>query len=214
MKWIKLFEELESGHILNVEEMSDYFLEFLDTGDLEFKSIMSDKIWDPSGYHIIDTTIHITYSIDKKYIRITDPKLLSKFSEFISAIESICRRWNLKFKLYMGGYETGGESGCSLTITQIAPKKITEWLTKYNLLTDTFYQKPFSWTGSSESGIFKGYNRGFKIDEDINFYLLIRKFRNDKTTIPPAGVPKYFEKEFGVEFVKSEGDAWIFKIPC
>lgn len=215
MKHLKLFEELGSQHeLLTVEEMSDYFLEFLDTKDLKFKEIQSGSNWDDTGNKLIDKTIEITYEIDKKYIMIKDLETLTKFSQFISTLESICKRWKLQFKLYMGGFGTGGGSDCKITISQLAPKAITEWVNKYNLLTERFYGKRFSTTGSSPDSIFKGYGYSLVIDTDLNFYLCISKFTGRAaTSLPQTGVPTYFEQAMNVKFIEKEGDYWKFKIP-
>jgi hypothetical protein len=208
MKHLKLFEELINDGPLSVEEMSDYFLEFLDTKDIKFKEIRSGSNWDETGHKLLDKTIEMTYEIDEKYIMIKDIETLTKFKEFITTLESICKRWGIKFKLYMNGFRD-----CEITISQLAPKAITEWVNKYNLLTDTFYGRKSMVTWSSPDSIFKNYGRSLVMDENINYYLYISKFRSEKSSIPPSQVPTYFEKTMGVKFLEKENDSWKFKIP-
>lgn len=171
-----MFLESSSQKILTEEEITDYLLEYVDTKDLTFSEVKTGTgIWDSTGSYLEKSIIEIIYLINTKYINIKDVQTLEEFGRLMLAISGICKRWKLNFKLYNGGFTSGGGSGCQLTITQIAPKYITDFIKRSyaSNIHPWFTQKLSGWQGvliTKDDYKFSLYF-GHVVNKEMEFFL-------------------------------------------
>ena len=116
MKYIKLYEYLSDKELLSEEDISDYFIDQIDSGDIKFKDIHTqigiNGVPHPSGRGILK----IKYKINQDLNSISNNNS-SKFINFINSINNNCRRWKLE-------YDINFVSG-DLNIYQLLPKGIS-----------------------------------------------------------------------------------------
>lgn len=116
MKYIKPFNEAESDKLLTEEDITDYFLEFIDNDSMEFWFNSGQ----PSGGYV-----HMVYKLNSKFILIENTEDLDKLSNLIKKISETCKRWKLKFQLDLYGQEDDDENRHStISIIQEVPEKI------------------------------------------------------------------------------------------
>jgi len=132
MKHLKKFNEsVEPTKRLSVEDLEDYFLEFIDNGSMEFYY---------SGITISQNKkINTTFKLSNKFSNVTTIEELTNFSNLINQISDVVKRWNLDFKFSTvaignkpGG---GGPMQTQLTIIQPVPKVIIDNFYNTNMIT-------------------------------------------------------------------------------
>jgi len=164
MKHLKKFNEsVEPTKRLSVEDLEDYFLEFIDNGSMEFYY---------SGIPISmgpNKEIHTTFKLRVRDI--TTIEELTNFTNLINQIGDVVKRWNLDFKFSTiaignkpGG---GGPQQTQLTIIQPIPKVII----------DNFYtQNPLGRNATrfhrvDLDGFEVRYTRQIEIDDNSDFIM-------------------------------------------
>ena len=138
MKYIKLYEYLSDKELLSEEDISDYFIDQIDSGDIKFKDIHTqigiNGVPHPSGRGILK----IKYKINQDLNSISNNNS-SKFINFINSINNNCRRWKLE-------YDINFVSG-DLNIYQLLPKGISNL---QNQLQKIFSEKSRNYTYKSQ----------------------------------------------------------------
>ena len=125
MRYIKLFESNLSNARLSVEDITDYFLEFIDNESMKLTNTKIDKIYtiSPPSYKIVTSL-----SISKKF-RILRNDTIIDFCKILESIKSICNRWNLNFDLKLGDVD----NNLSLHIYQNLPEIVHSYLLEDNI---------------------------------------------------------------------------------
>ena len=91
MKHLKLFtESVETSKRLSVEDIEDYFLEFIDNGYISFYYNNIPLIGKKE--------IHTIFKLSNDFRTITTIEELNNFSSLINQISNVVKRWNLDFK--------------------------------------------------------------------------------------------------------------------
>ena len=135
---LKKFNESVSSKRLSVEDIEDYFLDFIDNGSMEFYHIRIPHI----GMLMpnVGPTIETTFVISNKFRNIDTVNELTNFTNLISQIGNVVKRWNLDFKFSTiaigdkpGG---GGTHQTQLSIIQPLPKIIIDNFYRTNDIND------------------------------------------------------------------------------
>jgi hypothetical protein len=109
MKHLKTFLE---SKLQSEDDITDYLLELVDDGFLEFKKI-----------DIENKKIEFVYSILTDFSSISNLKDLKSFEEKILTLYNILGRWNLEFRIKSKGYHSS-----ELSIYSDAPEYISDCL--------------------------------------------------------------------------------------
>lgn len=122
MTHIKRFFESNQIHSrLSVEEIEDYFLEFIQAGDIHFLN---------SGIPIGQTYVAVYFEVDRKFYRISDSSTMLRFSKLLQDIDRICDRWKLDYQFQLNGINNrpnqGGVSLTQLEIRQPVPQIVLD----------------------------------------------------------------------------------------
>lgn len=122
MTHIKRFFESNQIHSrLSVEEIEDYFLEFIQAGDIHFLN---------SGIPIGQTYVAVYFEVDRKFYRISDSSTMLRFSKLLQDIDRICDRWKLDYQFQLNGINNrpnqGGVSLTQLEIRQPVPQIVID----------------------------------------------------------------------------------------
>lgn len=166
MKYLKSFNEsTESQKRLSVEDLEDYFLEFIDNGSMEF---YNNDIPFMLG---TDKVIETTFAISNKFRNVTTIEELTNFTNLINQIGDVVKRWNLDFKFSTiaignkpGG---GGPQQTQISIIQPVPKIIIDNF--YN--TDTFLNRN---NGRVDlGGLIVKYTGHISVDNNSDFIFCI-----------------------------------------
>jgi hypothetical protein len=102
MTHIKRFFESNQIHPrLSVEEIEDFFLEFIENGDIHFYT---------SGIPIGQTYVAVYFILDRKFSTISDSDSMNRLTQILKRISDACTRWKLdwEFKLIAIGDKPGG----------------------------------------------------------------------------------------------------------
>jgi hypothetical protein len=161
MKHLKKFNEsVEPTKRLSVEDLEDYFLEFIDNGSMEFYY---------SGIPISQNKkIHTTFKLSGKFSNVTTIEELTNFSNLINQISDVVKRWNLDFKFSTvaignkpGG---GGQMQTQLSIIQPVPK----------IIIDSFYNNNDITTDRVDlNGLVVSYASDISVDNNSDFILRV-----------------------------------------
>lgn len=132
MKYIKPFNESEASDLLTEEDISDYFLEFIDNEFIKFREVKLNKDYygDKPGY------IDCIYVINEKFTKIIDIIDIENYAKLIITISKICKRWNLEFELNNNEVFT---NDITLTIKQPFPKILSKVKMRSKYLDDNTY---------------------------------------------------------------------------
>jgi hypothetical protein len=159
MKHLKKFNEsIETKKRLSVEDLEDYFLEFIDNGSMEFYY---------SGIPISQNkVIETTFTISNKFRNVTTIEELTNLSNLINQIGDVVKRWNLDFKFSTvaignkpGG---GGPQQTQLSIIQPVPK----------IIIDNFYNINDITTDRVDlGGLVVSYAPSISVDNNSDFIL-------------------------------------------
>ena len=157
MRYLKPFNEsVETNKRLSVEDLEDYFLEFIDNGSMEFY-YNGIPI---SGSKVIETT----FKLSSKFRNVTSIQELNNLSNLINQIGDVVKRWNLDFKFSTiaignkpGG---GGPQQTQLTIIQPIPK----------ILIDNYYRQNDN-NKVNLDGLEVGFARNLKVDNNSDFIM-------------------------------------------
>lgn len=98
----RFLESNQSYHSrLSVEEIEDFFLEFIQAGDIHFYA---------SGIPIGQNYVAVYFILDTKFNSITDSNSMSRLTQLLDCISDVCTRWKLdwEFKLRAIGNKPGG----------------------------------------------------------------------------------------------------------
>lgn len=98
----RFFESTNPTHSrLSVEEIEDFFLEFIEAGDIHFYT---------SGIPIGQNYVAAYFILDRKFNSITDSDSMSRLTQLLKRISDVCTRWKLdwEFKLIAIGNKPGG----------------------------------------------------------------------------------------------------------
>lgn len=98
----RFFESTNPTHSrLSVEEIEDFFLEFIEAGDIKFYH---------SGIPIGENYVSVYFILDRKFNSITDSDSMSRLTQLLKRISDVCTRWKLdwEFKLIAIGNKPGG----------------------------------------------------------------------------------------------------------
>jgi hypothetical protein len=130
VKHLKKFNEsTESKKRLSVEDIEDYFLEFIDNGSMEFYYNNLPTLYE--GTEANKRFIHTTFRLSDKFRDITTPEELNNFSSLINKIGEVVKRWNLDFKFStIRSDEQPGGAGAfqtELSIIQPIPKVVIDF---------------------------------------------------------------------------------------
>jgi hypothetical protein len=156
VKHLKPFNEsVKPTKRLSVEDIEDYFLEFIDNGYMEFYY---------SGIPISQNkVIETTFTISNKFRNVTTIEELTNFSNLINQIRDVVKRWNLDFKFYTvaignkpGG---GGQMQTQLSIIQPVPK----------IIIDSFYTTD----RVDLNGLVVSYASDISVDNNSDFILRV-----------------------------------------
>lgn len=157
MKYLRKYNEsTESKKLLSVEEIEDYFLEFIDDKSMEFYY---------SGIPISLDRNKVVETVFKLNIRdMTTIEQLTNFSKLIDRISSVVKRWDLDFKFSTiaignkpGG---GGPKQTQLSIIQPVPK----------IIIDNFYYNP-NRDRVDLGGLIVRYKKHISVDNNSDFIL-------------------------------------------
>ena len=102
MTHIKRFFESNQIHSrLSVEEIEDYFLEFIQAGDIHFYT---------SGIPTGESFVAVYFILDRKFSTISDSDSMNRLTQILKRISDACTRWKLdwEFKLIAIGNKPGG----------------------------------------------------------------------------------------------------------
>ena len=165
MKHLKKFNEsTESKKRLSVEDLEDYFLEFIDNGSMEFYHSDIPIMMSPNK--VIETT----FVISNKFRNVTTIEELTNFTNLINKIGDVVKRWNLDFKFSTiaigdkpGG---GGPHQTQLSIIQPVPKIIIDNFYTDNTLLTTMNRVDLG-------GFIVRYNRNVIVDNNSDFILQV-----------------------------------------
>lgn len=118
----RFFESSNTTHSrLSVEEIEDFFLEFIQSGDIHFLN---------SGIPTGQTYVAVYFEVDRKFYRMSDKLTMFKFSQLVSSIADICNRWKLDYQFQLNGLNNRpGQGGVNLTqleIRQPVPKIVID----------------------------------------------------------------------------------------
>lgn len=109
---------------LSVDEMEEYFIDFIDSGDLKYYH---------SGVPIGGNKIESCWALSDKFFKIIDTNKLSELSVLIKTLSDICSRWNLSFRFEMCGVGNkpggGGPLQTQFIIIQETPAEIWNYFT-------------------------------------------------------------------------------------
>lgn len=117
-------ESLDKKHHnrFSVSELEDYFIEFIDSGDIEYYHSDVDRI---------ERTIKSYWKLTSKYNKIEDVDKVYRLSDMIRTLGDICKRWNLKFEFDLIGIGNkpggGGPMQTQLIIIQELPQEISNY---------------------------------------------------------------------------------------
>lgn len=122
MTHIKRFFESNKWHSrLSVEEIEDFFLEFIQSGDIHFYA---------SGIPVGQTYVAVYFILDRKFNTITDSDSMSRLTGLLKLISDVCTRWKLdwEFKLIAIGNKPGGggPTQTQLEIRQPVPQIVLD----------------------------------------------------------------------------------------
>lgn len=201
-KFSLLSESTNQGKRLTVSEMEDYFLEFIDSGDIEYYN---------SGVPIGETTVQTCWKLNG-FHNITDSNKLNRLSNIIKSIGNICDRWNIKFKFELAGIGKKPWSATTIQtqflIIQDVPKPIINFFSPNGEITTRIIKINIE---NKIINIYPSLNQ----DKDINFYLNCKTYNisekyDDKIIeeIKKINLPLNF---IGKKEDKKE-DKFIFKI--
>ena len=145
----------------SIEEIEDYFLEFIQSGDLIFYH---------SGIPIGQNYVAIYFILDRKFNTISDSDSMIRLTQILKRISDVCKRWNLdwEFKMIAIGNKPGGGGPMQsqLEIRQPVPQEI-------------LYNFP-SMNNSDIQLQFEGRNYRFmkslKQDDQLNFYMICEPY--------------------------------------
>jgi hypothetical protein len=216
MKRIKLFNDsFEFSHgRLTRDDLEDYFLEFIDAGDLvknddgSFIQVPDDDDDDDDDeyrYHgDTDYSIRTKFYFNRKYRGISDIDILNRYNKMLSKICNVITRWGLDFKFNDIGFQIKQPvpqviidkflNRSSYIKFNFGNRKI-QFLTEVNIGEDMFFYNKLQLLNTDGSG--KG---GRWIKKDYDFFKA-----NEKDII--TMLEKEISKESGVkcQFIKGGG---------
>jgi len=191
MRHLKKISESFESKRLTVEDIEDYFLEFIDNGTLSFYHSGISPLYGQNK------SIHTTFVMNSKFCTATTIEGLNNFTGLINQIISVVKRWNLDFKFSTiaignkpGG---GGPHQTQLSIIQPLPKVIIDnFLTPIETPRDTIYLDGFTLT----------YNKNISMNENSDFFMSveIEAYRGGNG---PNG--RWSKKEY-TKFIESESE--------
>jgi len=179
MKHLKLFtESVETSKRLSVEDIEDYFLEFIDNGSISFYS------------HSISLSkkIQTTFKLSDKFRDIKTIEELNNFSSLINQIGNVVKRWNLDFKFstIATGNLRHGVAQTQFSIFQTIPKVIVDF---FNTSIDTM----------DLNGFDVSYSKKLALDDNSDFTM--------EVVVPhsPLMVQKWYKSDYD-NFNSNESD--------
>lgn len=118
----RFFESTNKFHSrLSVEEIEDFFLEFIEAGDIHFYH---------SGIPTSRNYVAVYFILDRKFNSITDSDSMWRLTQLLKRISDACTRWKLdwEFKLIAIGNKPGGGGPMQtqLEIRQPVPKIVLD----------------------------------------------------------------------------------------
>ena len=170
MKYLSKYGQLlNESNILTEEDISDYFLDFIDSKDLVFDRISNSLVWNNEGAHMEYSTVSIIYKMNERFVIIKDLTTLNEYTEFIQRITSICKRWKLNFVL-----NNGGRNNFNLHIIQKNPDYITEFIrNSMNVDIHVNFKFRFSFEKPSLLYTLGDVRIGFVVDRQLNYFIYI-----------------------------------------
>jgi len=96
MKYLKIFLE---SRFESEEDVTDYLLELIDNGFLLEKTLSFKTVYDSSGNIVIGSNILYRYLITDKFKRIKNTEELENYTNNLSTLYKIIKRWNLNFSI-------------------------------------------------------------------------------------------------------------------
>ena len=98
MKYLKLFNESHNGKkFFTTEDIEDFFIDFIDSGDIE-------HYW--TGQQISMARkeyVSIIFKINSRYKSIKSVEEIQRYNELLDEIGLVCRIWNLEFEYEQPG---------------------------------------------------------------------------------------------------------------
>jgi hypothetical protein len=183
MKYLKRFLE---SKFQSEDDITDYLLELVDDGFLEFKKIDIEK-----------EKFEFVYSILTDFSSISNLKDLKSFEEKILTLYNILGRWNLEFRIKSKGYHSN-----ELSIYSDVPEYISDCLNDVEMhFLD--YDVVRTYLGK-ENDIYLG---GF-INKHQEVFLSIRtknKKDSNKKIQSYIDIKNKNSKKYQLKFIKNEG---------
>ena len=159
MKHLKKFNEsTESQKRLSVEDIEDYFLEFIDNGSMKFYYSGIPTMMSPNK--VIETT----FVISDKFRDVTTIEELTNFTNLINQIGDVVKRWNLDFKFSTIAPPPGPQQ-TQISIIQPVPKIIIDNFYTNNTLLNTTMNRV------DLDGLIVRYTRSINVDDNSDFIL-------------------------------------------
>lgn len=161
MKHLKKFNESLVSKRLSVEDIEDYFLEFIDNESITFSRNVITRN-DNLNTGIIETI----FVLNNKLCRIDNIEEMTNLANLINKIRDVIKRWNLDFKFSTIAIDRGGNGmQTQISIHQPIPKVVM----------DNFYTQG---TSTPSGRIILGesevkYHKFIQVDDNSDFIINI-----------------------------------------
>ena len=144
------------------EELEDFFLEFIDTGDLKWYIDYIDHLERYETHK--DPTINTYFEINNKFRKMKDTDTVNRYCQLLKSISDVCSRWKLDFSIESGAYPPPG--GPQNHITQLVIKQPVP-----KVILDNFPTINNSDIRITFDGRKLRFSKWLKHDKDLNFYM-------------------------------------------
>jgi hypothetical protein len=160
MKYLKRFLE---SRFESEEDVTDYLLELIDNGFLLQKTLSFKNVYDSSGNIVIGSNILYGYQISDKFKRIKNNEELENYTNNLSTLYKIIKRWNLNFSIIKD----------EIVIIDESPEYISEFVIKNGYTTFSYIGR--GWERYGSTGPYTRYS----FNSNLEFFITLKGTRKE-----------------------------------